>query len=515
MSEHRVATLSELPQDQPIEVDAGTRKIVLVRQGDSVHALAATCPHRGVPMSKGTVVGDRIVCGVHRAAFALDSGELLSPPACENLARYAVRIASDAVHVTVDEAVTEHPVPRMARRGDDPRHVVVVGGGAAGWRAAETLRREGFTGRVTVVGDEPVPPYDRTELSKGFLSRDGSAEPRWLRDAKVAEACGIERLQARATGLDPAARRVMLDDGSVESLDYDSLIIACGCDARRLHVPGTSLEGVHVLRSLQDAKALNADLADAERVVVVGAGFVGLEAASAFSDIDGLQVSVVMPDSAPMSGLFGEAFAERLAREHREAGVELVTGASAVAFQGEQRVGSVLLDDGRTLQADLVLVAVGAVPRTDWLPFESDEDGGITVDAQLRVPGAENVFLAGDIARLPTPWGTVRIEHWRFAQETGELAARNALGAGKGYEGTPFFWSMQQIGGSYTLTGHQAPDDETLGSVHETDFALAYRRDGRVTAVLAHGIDDDVTALVSSMAGVGPLAEETVQDALT
>jgi len=512
MNEYRVSTLSELAQNVPTEVEAGDRKVVLVRQGHTVHALAATCPHRGVPMAKGTVVGDRIVCGVHRAAFALDSGELLSPPACENLARYEVRIEADVVHVTIDESVPEHPVPFMSARGDDPRHMVVVGGGAAGWRAAEGLRREGFTGRVTVVGEEAMPPYDRTELSKGFLSADGSSEPRWLRDVALSEAKGVERIEARAVSLDTEARQLRLE-GVTEPLEYDALIVATGCEARKLDVPGETLAGVHVLRSLQDAEALNADLVDARRVVVVGAGFIGLEAASGLSDIDGLHVSVVTPDEAPMGALFGDAFAQRLAREHREAGVELVTGAKVVAMHGEQRVTSVSLDDGRTLEADLVLVAVGAKPRTDWLPFPIDDDGGVTVDGQLRVPGAGEVYLAGDIARLPTPWGTVRIEHWRFAQETGELAARNALGAAAGYQGTPFFWSMQQIGGSYTLTGHQSPDDDTVGSVDEQDFALAYRAGGRITAVLAHGIDDDITALAVRMGGVGPLPESEVSGA--
>lgn len=501
MTEFHVARLSELEHDQPVEVNAGERRVLLVRRGDTVHALAATCPHRGVPLSKGAVVGDRIVCGVHRAAFALDTGELLSPPACENLAVYTVRLDGDDIVVDVPDDVEEHPLPRMTRPGGDERHIVIVGSGAAGWRAAETLRREGFAGKLSVVGDESGPLYDRTELSKGFLKPDGDGQPTVLRADDAIRAYGIERVHARATALDASARRLTLANGT--TIDAHGIIVATGCAARRLDMPGAELPGVHVLRSLTDAQALRAALDTARRVVIVGGGFIGLEVASALCAHDDIGVTVVMREAAPMAGLFGEAFAARLAREHEANGVTFIGEADVASAQGNDRLETVRLGDGRELPADLLVMAVGAVPRTDWLPFTRDDDGGIPVDETLRV--ADGIFLAGDIARVPTPWGNVRIEHWRFAQETGELAARNLLGAKARYDSTPFFWSMQQIAGSYTLTGHQGKNDRPDGSVDEKDFRVDYRDGDRITAVLAHGIDDDVTRLEREMAGRGPI----------
>ena len=518
MGEHRVASLAELKENEPTDADAGGTEVVLVRRGDAVHALAARCPHRGVPLSKGIVDGDRIVCGVHRAAFSLETGELLSPPACESLARHEVRIDGDDVLVTIADGAEPHPLPAMARRGTDARRFVVVGGGGAGWRAAETLRREGFEGAVTVVTDEGGEPYDRTELSKTYLKPadgDGPEDP-VLRERAVAEAHDIDVVVGRAVGLDTDAKRLRLEGAPVDGLDYDALLVATGADARRLDVPGADLDGVHVVRTLADAKALRKDLdacrgraADGApvRVAIVGAGFVGLEAATSLSAHDDVRVTVTMPDELPMAGKFGDDFARRLKAEHEEAGVVFRTGAETSGFAAGEggRVARVDLDDGSGLDAELVIVAVGAAPRTDWLPFEADDDGGIGVDAELRAPGVDGVWLAGDIARVPTAWGDARIEHWRFAQECGEIGARNMLGAHDTYGGTPFFWSAQQIGGSYMWTGHVGDDPTLEGDVAPTDFALRFVERGKLAAVLSHGIDDEITRLVPAMAGTGPL----------
>ena len=528
--EHDAAALADLAENEPVDVDLDGTKVLLVRRGERVWAVAGLCPHKGVPLSKGVVedgVGPdgraepRIVCGLHRAAFALHDGALRKPPACEALASYRVRVEGGRVMVSVPADDEPHPLPAMATRGDDDRHFVVVGAGAAGWRAAEALRREGFEGRVTVVTDEAPLPYDRTDLSKGYIKADEPPPDPVIREEAAIARHGIDVVEASVTGLDPDGRALSLRNGHDRTLRYDRILLATGADARRLDVPGADLPGIHVIRTLADAKALRADLADALAeakdggrrldVAVVGGGFVGLEAASALSGKDDVRVTVVLQDAVPFADLFGEAFGRRMKAEHEEAGVQFETEASVTGFGGESRVSAVRLDGRDPVGCDLVILAVGASPRTGWLPFERDEDGGIAVDEGFRVAGRDDVFAAGDIARVPTPWGHVRIEHWRFAQECGELAARNMLGTPAPYDGTPFFWSMQQIEGSYTYTGHAEGFDSVDGDVEPTNFAAAYVKDGRVDAVLAHGITDEVTALEPRMAGRGPLERGAVE----
>ncbi len=508
MTEHRVAKMGELAEGQPHGVDAGGTSVVLVRQGDRVHALAGACPHKGVPMEKGAVAQGRIVCAAHRAAFDLSTGEPTAPPACEGLAVYEVRIDGDDVHVTLPRSSQPHPLPHMSGRGGDPRHFMIVGSGAAGWRAAETLRRERFAGRVTVVSDDGARPYDRTDLSKAQLKGADAGAP-WMRDEDAIAAMGIEVLEGTAQSLDADARTLTVDG---QTLPWDALLVATGCAARRLDVPGAHLPGVHSLRSLSDARALDADLSRIAsggrcRVAIVGGGFVGLEAAAALSGRDGVEVAVILAEAKPQARLFGTAFADRLLAEHRAAGVRFVTEAKVTGFDGDGRVSQVRLDGSGPVEADVVIVAVGAAPRTGWLPFATGGDGGVEVDAQLSA--APGVWIAGDIARLPTPWGKVRIEHWRFAQETGELAARNMLGQARAYEGTPFFWTMQQAKGSYTYTGHAEGFDSISGDPGaDGSFVAAYTKDGRVPAVLAFGFDDRVTLLEPAMAGRGPLPSD-------
>ena len=511
MPEHRAASLSDLQENDPVDVELDGVKVLLVRRGDTVHALAALCPHKGVPLSKGVVDagpdgGGRIVCGIHRAAFDLATGAVVKPPACESLARYDVRLDGDDVFVTVDDR-EPHPLPEMARGGGSDEHFVVIGAGAAGWRAAEALRREGFEGRVTVVTDESALPYDRTDLSKGYIKADEQPDDPVIRRPRAFREHDIEVVQAHVTALDTEARTVSLRSG--ETLTYSKLLIATGSDARRLDVAGAGLDGIHVIRTLADAKRLRSDLAGMRRkgrgnIVIVGGGFIGLEAASALCGKEGVDVTVVLADEKPFAELFGEAFADRLKGEHEAAGVSFRTSTKVTGFSGDGRVERVDTD-GDPIPADLVVVAIGAKPRTDWLPFERDGDGGIAVDEHFAVRGASDVYAAGDIARVPTQWGDVRIEHWRFAQETGELAARNMMGTPAPYDGTPFFWSMQQIEGSYTYTGHASGFDAIEGGVEEKDFAAAYVKDGKVQAVLAHGVDDEVTALEPRMHGRGPL----------
>jgi nitrite reductase/ring-hydroxylating ferredoxin subunit/thioredoxin reductase len=392
----QVARVSELSENVPTDAKAGEVDLVLVKQGNVVHALDGHCPHKGVPMSKGAVEGSRIICGIHRAAFDLASGALLSPPACEALRRYQVKIEGEDVLVTLPEDTEKWPVPAMASKGSDDRHFVVVGNGAAGWWGAETLRRQGYEGRLTVVTSDQVEPYDRTDLSKGFLGPDSDPQPTILRANAILEAHDIDIVQATATGLDTGGKKLLLE-GAAEPISYDQLLIATGSGARSLPIEGVELEGVHSIRSLGDAQAFRADLdrvaqKGAISVVIIGGGFIGLEAAAALGKRDDVDISIIMQEEAPMAGLFGEAFAARLKSEHEAAGVRFYPSASVSGISGTYRAESVVLEDGTTLKADIVLMAVGAKPRTDWLPFETDRDGGITVGEDLSVPWCRGRF---------------------------------------------------------------------------------------------------------------------------
>lgn len=514
MTEYNAGRLSDLKENEPIEAKIGDTPILLVRQGGKVHALAAICPHRGVPLKNGAIDGGRIVCGAHRGSFELETGAVIAPPACESLARYDTRLDGDRVMVTLPDGGPEHPLPQAARQGHDPRHFVVVGSGAAGWRAAEMLRREGFEGRLTVVTDEGPAPLDRPAFSKSYLAPEDPPDTPYVRAPSDICAFDIAVREATVTRLDPVAKALSLED-EAEPLRYDRLLVATGCAARSFDLPGADRDGIHRIRTKADADALRADVARQRRggtcrLAIVGGGFIGLEAAASLGGWDGVEVTLILRGEKPFRRLFGDAFGDRVLAENREAGVTVVTGAEVAGFSGEERVTGIRLESGEVVPCDAVLIAVGAAPRTGWLPFEAGDDGGIEVEADLSVPGAPDVFLAGDIARLPTPWGKVRIEHWRFAQETGELAARNMLGQDRRYEGTPFFWTMQQATGSYTYTGHAKDWDEIRGTPAGSKFAMAFTKDARAHALLALGFDDRVTLTERRMAATGPVAEEDI-----
>ena len=513
MPTERVATLSDLPQSEPVGVTVGDVPVVLVRRGETVHALAGLCPHKKVPLGKGIVSGDTLVCGIHRAAFHLSTGEVVEPPACESLARYKVTIEGGDVSVTVPEEHEPHPVPPMASRTagtPDERHFVIVGAGAAGWTAAETLRREGFGGRITVIDREERLPYDRTDLSKSFLASDDPSAG-WRRDEAFLQEHDITLKHGSVESLNSEAKRVVLKGG--EHFAYDAVLLAPGSTARQLDVPGAKLAGIHTLRTLEDARALRGDLDGLDGdvpVVVIGGGFIGMEAAASLSGKGGVSVTVVMPDEVPFRAVVGEEMGQHIRAEHEAEGVRFVTGSERGAvsgFRGNGRVEAVETEAGDPIPARLVIVGIGAAPATEWLDLSLDSDGGISVGDNLAVGGAEGVWAAGDIARLPTRWGTARIEHWRHAQQLGALAARNMLGRGDRYSEAPFFWTAQQIEGSYFYTGHAEDWDEarTEGDPSSGQFVTRYIKDGRVMATFGHGKLGEQARIEREMAERGPL----------
>ena len=366
------------------------------------------------------------------------------------------------------------------------RAVTIVGASLAGLNAAEALRRDGFDGPVTLIGAESRLPYDRPPLSKQVLAGDWEPERAALTDSEELASDEIEaRLGLRATALDLDARELTLHTG--ETVAFDGLVIATGARCRTM--PGTEgLGGVHVLRSLDDCLALRGDLeAVPQRVVVVGAGFIGAEVAATARG-RGLEVTVVEALPNPLSRVLGDEMGRVCAEVHRDHGVDLRTGVGVDRIEGDRRVERVTLTDGSIIDADVVVVGIGVVPNTEWLDGSGLQVGdGVLCDASCLA--AERVTAAGDVARWPNQlFGeTMRVEHWDNAAAQGAHAARRLLNPETGpFRPVPWFWS-DQYDRKIQLAGRVRPDDEVRvvnGSVEERRFAAIYGRAGRIVGVL-------------------------------
>ncbi|GHF35793.1 3-phenylpropionate/trans-cinnamate dioxygenase ferredoxin reductase subunit [Amycolatopsis bartoniae] len=364
---------------------------------------------------------------------------------------------------------------------------MIAGASVAGLSVAETLRREGFTGRITMIGEEKHLPYDRPPLSKEILSGKWPRERAWLRQPAAIDALGLDlRLGVRATGLDDQARRVRLSDET--AADYDELVIATGARARRL--PGTGgIAGVHVLRTLDDAFALREQLQMAQRLVVVGAGFLGAEAASV-ATLGGTEVTLVSDIPAPLADVLGPELGSMLLDVHLAHGVKVLagTGVRELLVDGGRTHG-VRLADGRAVHADAVLVAIGSVPTVDWLAGSGVETGnGVVCDRYCQA--APGVWAAGDVAS----WEHVgfgerlRIEHRTNAAEQGMAVARNILAGDerKPFTPIPYIWSDQY---DLKIQIHGLPRGAegfavTEGSSDERSLLALYNRNGAVRAAV-------------------------------
>ncbi|MGY1828811.1 NAD(P)/FAD-dependent oxidoreductase [Geodermatophilus sp. SYSU D01180] len=382
--------------------------------------------------------------------------------------------------------------------------LVVVGGGLAGAKATETLRAEGFDGPLVVVAGEPEVPYERPPLSKGYLLGSAPREAAQVLDPGWYGEHDVDlRLGVHAVGLDPGGHRLTLDTG--EELTWSRLLLATGCSARRLPVPGADLDGVRYLRTLADADRLRADLADGGRqLVVVGAGWIGLEVAAAARS-HGNEVTVVEPQPTPLHAVLGPRMGEVFARLHRRHGVDLLTGTTVREIRGAGgRVTAVVTDRDVGLSADLVVVGIGAVPLTQPAASAGLEvDNGVVTDHALRT-SAPDVFAAGDVAASFHPlYGRhVRVEHWANALHGGPAAARSMLGQDVSHDRVPYFFTDQyDLGMEYSGLG--APGDTVVcrGDPEEGGFIAFWTSDGRVTAAMnvdVWDVTEPLQALVRS-----------------
>lgn len=475
------------------------KPVIVVNQQGRYCAVSAECTHMGAPLNEGTLVDGELHCPWHHARFSLATGEAVGAPAFAPLTRFGTVVRDGRLFLsetppspagTLDpaaanpagavDALRAQPAPGAAL--PEPR-VLILGGGAAGHACAQWLMRSGFCGTTTVVSDDADAPYDRTVCSKQYLigmqSRAESAlDP--LPSAPSDSDDAVIRVGCTARAIDVRDKSVQLEGG--ERVKFDVLVLATGAEPKRPQWPGAELPNVHVLRTLRDADALIGASQKAKRVVVIGASFIGLEAAASLRQRH-LEVQVVSPEDVPLKKLLGEDVGRMIQAVHEEKGVQFHLGREVRRFDGEH----VLLDDGSTLAADFVVLGVGVTPRTDIAVAagidcaSAEAGGGVLVDERLEssVPG---IFAVGDIARYPDPHSgkRIRVEHWVHAQRQGQHVARVIMDEARRLEGgrytdVPFFWSAHfDTGLRYIGHVDAIADMLTDGSVGARDFSRHY-----------------------------------------
>ncbi|WP_213288811.1 FAD-dependent oxidoreductase [Bradyrhizobium sp. sGM-13] len=470
----------------------GDDEVLLVRSGSELFAIGAHCTHYHGPLAEGLVTGDGIRCPWHHACFDLRTREAIRAPALSPVAVWKVEQQDGRIFV---REKLEQRKPQVKGAVDAPAKIVIVGGGAAGFAAAEMLRRQDYRGSIVMLSNDAAAPVDRPNLSKDYLA--GSAPEDWVplrRDDFYAEAKIDLRLNTEVTSIDPNARHVVTSGG--ETVPYDRLLLATGAEPVRLPIPGADQPHVHVLRSLADSRAIIASAGGAQRAVVIGASFIGLEVAASLRARN-IEVHVVGLEQRPMERVLGPELGDFVRALHEEHGVIFHLGDTVTGIDGKRAT----LKSGSAIEADIVVVGVGVRPRLELAEQAGLAiDRGVTVNAYLEtsIPG---IYAAGDIARWPDPHSleTIRVEHWVVAERQGQTAARNMLGQREPFHAVPFFWS-QHYDVPINYVGYAEKWDEITvdGDIPGKDCLLQYRRNGRVLAVAS--IYRDLASLEAELA---------------
>jgi NADPH-dependent 2,4-dienoyl-CoA reductase/sulfur reductase-like enzyme/nitrite reductase/ring-hydroxylating ferredoxin subunit len=472
--------VTEIPEGRTLSGIFEGNQVLLVHRGEEFFAIDAHCTHYGGELSKGLIVDDTVRCPLHHACFSLRTGEALRAPALDPVVCWKVEQVDQTVFIRekVAPASWKRPVKT-------PSFVIIVGGGGAGLAAADTLRREGYDGQITMISADNSPPCDRPNLSKDYLA--GTASEDWipLRPTDYYTQQKIELLlNSKVIAIDRKAKQVHLADG--RSLRFDALLLATGAEPVRLQIEGAD-EQIHYLRSFDDSQAIIARAAEAKSVVVVGASFIGLEVAASLRE-RGIRVHVVAPGRQPLEHVLGEEVGATIRKVHEAHGVDFHLGTVVKSMDGRHAK----LGDGSVLEADFVVAGIGVRPSVALA-----EEAGLTIDRGVSVDeyletSEPGIFAAGDIARWPDPHTgeRIRVEHWVVAERQGQTAAKNILGQRIPFDGVPFFWS-QHYDMRVNYVGHAERWDTIRidGELDKLDCAVNFKLGERTAAVATIGRD--------------------------
>ena len=499
--EATVAKVTDLKDGEMKEVMVGETRVLLTRLQGKFHAIGNVCPHYGGYLHEGCLSGNGVYCPWHQSRFNVITGDLEEPPALDAVPRFEVRVEGDDVIVVVPEGAPDRRVPEMVgyHPEADPRTFVILGAGAAGNMAAQTLREDGFKGRVVMLTAEHSLPYDRPNVSKAYLYGDAGLDSLPWRTEQFYRDHDIEILFGhQATLVAPVAKIIEFATGA--RMSYDTLLLATGGMARPLEVPGGNLGNVFTLRIIEDATRIIAAAEQASRVVVAGGSFIGMEVAYSLTK-RGLKVTVAAPGAVPFAKQLGPEIGLVLQQVFEEHGVAFRLGARVTRLKGDRVVTAVVLDSGEELPADLVVAGIGVKPATGFLQgVDLNPDGSVSVDKYLKV--ADGLYAAGDIARF-LDWRTgeaIRIEHWRLAQQHGRVAAHNMAGKPTEFRGVPFFWS-ELFEAMPQYVGYASKWDEIIvhGDLAARNFVAFYGQDGRIMAACGLQHDAQMAALAELM----------------
>jgi len=479
--------LADVIDGKALRGKCGDEDVMVVRTGGRIFAVSPGCTHYSGPLEDGLIDGATVRCPWHHACFSLETGASLRAPGLNPLTLWRVERRGDRVYVT---GKAESAPPRARSKAGLPKSVVIVGGGAAGATAAVTLRREGFTGEVTILSADSDAPYDRPNCSKDYLAGKAPAEWMPLFGDDYYRDNGIElRLNTRVTGVD--VRRKQVQAGG-DTFAFDALLLATGATPIRVPVQGAPESAVFTLRSLADSKKIAAAAEGKKRALVLGASFIGLEAAWSLRE-RGLDVTVAAPEDTPLERVLGKELGTFLKALHEEHGVKFRLGRTAQSMLS----GTVTLSDGSRVAADLIVMGVGVRPNLDLAVAAGlAVENGVLVDEYMAT-SAPGIWAVGDIARWPDPISgqRIRVEHWVVAERQGQVAARNILGDRRRYHSVPFFWSShydRQI----NYVGHAPKWDRVAidGDFGSGDFRVDYFVGKRRVAVATVGRDTESLA---------------------
>ncbi len=498
-----VANVNDLNDGEMKSFEIGeNQKVLIIKINGKFQALGGLCPHYGASLDGGILSGERIVCPWHHASYDARSGDLNEPPSLDALAHYEVRIDGQNVVVRLPEPFEGKRLPDMA--GFDPeadkRTFVIIGTGAAGNAAAQTLREDGFKGRIVMLTHENRVPYDRPQLSKQYMEGQSDEEAVKLRPEEFYEEHGIElKFQKKVIGVDTVKKMLSFENG--EAMNYDKLLISTGGIPRKSDLPGADLGNIFTLRSFEDAERIFKASEKANHVVIVGSSFIAMETANALRERK-RTVTVVTREAVPFETALGPQLGKIFKNLHERKGVNFRFQVELDRFEGDGEVQGVLLKNGERITSDMVILGIGVIPATEFLGDTGlvMRDGSIKVNDHFHA--GSDIYAAGDIATFPE-WRTgeeMRIEHWRTAEQQGRVAAHNMAGKEAAYRSVPFFWT-NQVGLFLRYVGHAKKWDEIIfhGDVSALDFIALYVRNNQVYAAVGNNRDQEIAAIEELM----------------